>query len=671
MIAKLDPWRIEDDGEEILDVSAGERIIWIISALWAAKRLYDTQAIVQNDTPTFLARSLVVFTCLSFLATLLSFRAKPKSASDISSSYSSDDADGDVNIEKVVDSPSRKRRTHDARPFNGRNGSASSEKVTKLRDTRVGRSRLFGKSRACFRSGADDGALCGILLTPLLASAKYASTASNVTDEKDTTNDLAYYHAVFELVLLFGIISTFHIHASYFMRPFRRLSLKYGVLVSTLIISSGLTVVLVRFIPFTTILQTLPLGYVLMHIIIFQLNLYLCATALRRSFTFGEMCLIAQAGTFLVMNATTILMCKFMPNHLPRFISGNGKLSPIKVLGHAVILGILFIGLITYPILWHSRSLAQRRYWKTLSTGNTRQSSLRQRKILTALSIYLITALAVIFLISPLCTSLLGENAFLWTVKYVFMSPPRITLCLFWAIAIAITVVIWVLVLDVHDSPQSAHVGTQPATVKQLTSSLNKKRKLFHALAVVMFVPGLLYEPAFLQLAFSVALGAFIYLEYLRFFAVWPYGKSIHIFLTEFIDSRDLGPVILSHVYLLLGCAESVWLEGSSVLASLSGILTLGFGDAMASIVGKRFGRIRWFRSHKTIEGTLAFVLSVLFGSGLILYTMSPLSLKFDANVWGWYTIVVSMTGLMEAFSTQNDNLVVPLFMFALIELAY
>jgi hypothetical protein len=151
MIAKLDPWRIEDDGEEILDMSAGERIIWIISAFWAAKRLYDAQAIVENDTPTHLARSLVVFTCLTFFATLLSFRAKPKSASDISSSYSSDDVDGDVNIEKIADSPSRKRRVHDVKTFSGRNGSVSSEKVTKLRDTRVGRSRLFGKSRACFR----------------------------------------------------------------------------------------------------------------------------------------------------------------------------------------------------------------------------------------------------------------------------------------------------------------------------------------------------------------------------------------------------------------------------------------------------------------------------------------------------------------------------------------
>lgn len=63
-----------------------------------------------------------------------------------------------------------------------------------------------------------------------------------------------------------------------------------------------------------------------------------------------------------------------------------------------------------------------------------------------------------------------------------------------------------------------------------------------------------------MKLAFGVALAAFIYLEYLRYFAVWPYGKSIHVFLTEFIDHRDSGPVILSHVYLLLGCAAPVWL---------------------------------------------------------------------------------------------------------------
>lgn len=40
-----------------------------------------------------------------------------------------------------------------------------------------------------FRSGADDGALCGILLTPLVASSKLVSTASNHTDDKNVQTD--------------------------------------------------------------------------------------------------------------------------------------------------------------------------------------------------------------------------------------------------------------------------------------------------------------------------------------------------------------------------------------------------------------------------------------------------------------------------------------------------
>ncbi|CAM0138425.1 unnamed protein product [Umbelopsis sp. WA50703] len=561
MITKVDPWRIEDDGSEILETSTSERIVWLLTSLWASWRLSNLEDVVSIETATHLYRTLASFTCLAFISTIFSFRAKTKNKMEVSSSYSSDDDDGEINIDRMADTPTRKRRTFDAKSSLGK--SEPDVKVSRVRDTRVGRSRLFGKSRASFRSGADDGAICGILLSPLVASSKLVSTAINDDQDKSIQNDLEYYQTMLELVLLLGLISIMHIHASYLMRPFRRLSIKYGVLLSTLFISSCLTILLVRFTPLTMHLKTLPLGYVLM------------------SFTFGEMCIISQAGTFLGMSAVTMIMGKFMSHPLPRYLVGSGKLSPIKVLCHAVILGILLIGLITYPILWHSRSLAQRRYWKSLSTGGTQQSSLRHRKIITALSIYLITALTIVCLISPLCTALLGENAFIWTIKYVFMSPSRISLCLFWAISVAVTVVIWVLVLDVHDTPQSPHVGSKPSTVKQLTSSLNKKRKLFHALAVIMFVPGMLYEPAFLQLAFSVALAAFIYLEYLRFFAVWPYGKNIHMFLTEFIDSRDLGPVILSHVYLLLGCAESVWLEGSNVLASLSGILTLGFGDAM------------------------------------------------------------------------------------------
>lgn len=144
------------------------------------------------------------------------------------------------------------------------------------------------------------------------------------------------------------------------------------------------------------------------------------------------------------------------------------------------------------------------------------------------------------------------------------MSPSRMFLCLYWALTVITTVVIWVLILDFNptslQTEQPFFGSHNGAEGKSLTSALNKKRKLFHALAVIMFVPGVLFELGFLQLAFGVALSGFIYLEYLRYFAVWPWGKSLHMFLTEFIDNRDLGPVILSHIYLLLGCASPVWL---------------------------------------------------------------------------------------------------------------
>ncbi|CAG8553797.1 4730_t:CDS:2 [Ambispora leptoticha] len=161
--------------------------------------------------------------------------------------------------------------------------------------------------------------------------------------------------------------------------------------------------------------------------------------------------------------------------------------------------------------------------------------------------------------------------------------------------------------------------------------SLNAKRKYFHALAVAMFIPGYLLDPLFMDLAFSVALSALIYLEYLRFFAVFPLGKQLHIFLSEFVDNRDAGPAILSHIYLLVGCAGCVWLKGSSKIAGLSGILTLGLGDSMASIIGRKYGRRRWHGTSKTFEGTAAFIVLVLLGSVLIdIFLITDQALTFS-----------------------------------------
>lgn len=94
------------------------------------------------------------------------------------------------------------------------------------------------------------------------------------------------------------------------------------------------------------------------------------------------------------------------------------------------------------------------------------------------------------------------------------------------------------------------------------TLSVNARRKSFHALAVAMFIPGMTFDPAFTHLSFSVAFAAFTFAEYVRYFALWPLGASVHLFLNEFIDHKDSGTAILSHFYLLSGCATPLWFEG-------------------------------------------------------------------------------------------------------------
>lgn len=80
-----------------------------------------------------------------------------------------------------------------------------------------------------------------------------------------------------------------------------------------------------------------------------------------------------------------------------------------------------------------------------------------------------------------------------------------------------------------------------------------------------------------------MAFALFTFSEYARYFALYPIGAPLHIFFSEFIDNKDSGPVILSHFYLLTGCAGGLWLEGRGV-NRFTGVLVLGVGDAMVRI---------------------------------------------------------------------------------------
>lgn len=193
------------------------------------------------------------------------------------------------------------------------------------------------------------------------------------------------------------------------------------------------------------------------------------------------------------------------------------------------------------------------------------------------------------------------------------------------------------------------------------TLSVNARRKSFHALAVAMFIPGIAVDPAFTHLSFSVAFAAFTFAEYIRYFALWPLGASVHLFLNEFIDHKDSGTAILSHFYLLSGCATPLWFEGPSQIMAFFGILSLGIGDAVASIVGRRIGYARWSgASGKTAEGSAGFVASVV-ATAVFLWLVGAVE-SFGLVP---FVITTILTTLMEAFSAQNDNLVLPVYGWA------
>lgn len=81
--------------------------------------------------------------------------------------------------------------------------------------------------------------------------------------------------------------------------------------------------------------------------------------------------------------------------------------------------------------------------------------------------------------------------------------------------------------------------------------------------------------------------------------------------------------------------------------------------------MGKRIGRIRWsMSSPKTFEGSAAFALSVIACAWLLRFLNFIESFKTLP-----YSVAVCIAAALEAFSVQNDNLTLPLFLWSLLVL--
>jgi dolichol kinase len=230
------------------------------------------------------------------------------------------------------------------------------------------------------------------------------------------------------------------------------------------------------------------------------------------------------------------------------------------------------------------------------------------------------------------------------------------------------------------------------------------RRKWFHFVAILLFGPITWLMPELMSLGYAVATCILVVIECSQLRTkVTVVQKFYQSFLDENKDMIDSATnlayngsggnnrgqeFVLSHIFLIVGCATPLWIANGCGVRSLSGaefigrsmttkatpdtwvrylelwgVLCLGVGDAMGACIGRLYGRRLWGKNQRTIEGSIAMWLSMTMvlivgilvgGGGLENERTGPLS---------WTTILVSTAGitLLEAFTWQMDNLVLPL----------
>ncbi|KAI9714495.1 MAG: hypothetical protein M1820_000456 [Bogoriella megaspora] len=224
---------------------------------------------------------------------------------------------------------------------------------------------------------------------------------------------------------------------------------------------------------------------------------------------------------------------------------------------------------------------------------------------------------------------------------------------------------------------------------------VDTRRKIFHGTVVAILLPTLYVDPCFASLTLSLVLAVFLLLDLLRAAQVQPIAAPLARFLTPYVDGRDLrGPVVVSHMFLLIGCAIPVWLslagsrrlgegawkgwelEGRDV-SLVAGVVCVGMGDAAASLVGRRFGRRKWpWTGGKSLEGSAAFAVAVTVGlifgkfwlraGGWEDSSLTPFMDTTEVLVKG--LVAASGASLMEAVLTGgNDNVIVPIVLWLLV----
>lgn len=397
--------------------------------------------------------------------------------------------------------------------------------------------------------------------------------------------------------------------------------------------------------------------------LVFVLNSRFISHQLLHSFTLGEAITVNMAVTLISYNLLLNLV-----SHMGQALFNRTldlSIFPTDATVFRAVQAISFVVLLfclgTIPLV--------RILLRTHSSATLRKCSIAPSLIWSGL------LLGLVCFVYPMIWMFMETEPFMWVYHFLMtyrrsedIIPPRIGFCLYFLVTLTLS--------GGCIFCRTAAANTTTTTTNPIPLTI--ARKGYHLLVVLLFTPAIVLEPLFMSLAFAVAFALFIVMEYLRIACMEPIGRHLFRVFQKYRDDKDAGSLVLTPTYLLVGCALPVWLHAHTpkshesflhwdyYLPLLSGIITLGVGDTAASVVGTLYGRHHWPRTRKTIEGTFGAVVAMILFIWILYYVTIVFSHTQTEWIMTWTDIVLAtvVVALLEAYTTQIDNLYLPLYFY-------
>ncbi|KAK6462229.1 hypothetical protein DFJ63DRAFT_144426 [Scheffersomyces coipomensis] len=251
-----------------------------------------------------------------------------------------------------------------------------------------------------------------------------------------------------------------------------------------------------------------------------------------------------------------------------------------------------------------------------------------------------------------------NQNSIVWLYEYIFLNETRLNFLKFWS---TLLVVLIPLIF----------------TFSKYWSK-NLRRKVWHFLIIVvlLFTPSILIDQIeFTLISLLGVIIIFVFIEILRYSKFSFIGKYLSQILVQFQDDKDLqGPLNLSYIYLLIGITipiayDYITLNSQETnqisVVRYMGIVALGLGDAVASIVGGRFGTFKWKGSDKSVQGSAAFIIVNIASFFAIDYYLlnNYSSIYLPITNWENLFVITFISSILEGTSDLNDNFFLPIIL--------